>query len=150
MKKYRFRLETVLREREMREDERKRETALALKHLQHEQWCLEALLTRKRELLLELEAEKARRSPDIARIRWEWSFLCKIDRDLMEQALRIQKAKDRVLEARSRLAEAVKRKKVLQTLHRRDFKRYLWDLDREEQKTMDEFSILRAAHEKLG
>lgn len=144
MKKYRFPLQAVLREREIREDEKKRGLAKALDRLYAAKASLEkSRLEREMNLKGSLE-EKMKSSPDVVRLKGFESFIWFLNQKISGQKNEVKLMEAEVMAERQKLIEASKRRKVMSTLKENRRVEYYLGMDKLEQKEMDESSVMRA------
>ncbi|MBN2145001.1 MAG: flagellar export protein FliJ [Candidatus Aureabacteria bacterium] len=148
MKKFSFKLQAVLREREIREDERKRELAETIKEWLKQKQILDRLQNYLKESEALSYAEKEKKVPDIKTIRSYEMFMMMLRRRIIEQKIETKKAEKCVDDYRIKLAEAMKRKKILFTFRDKLHKIYQSEAEKLERKELDEISVLRVNHAK--
>jgi len=143
VKKFKFGLQSVLREREIREDEKKREVAQALLALRKQEKILMDLVNKMRSVESEEIAEKSKKELDIKVIRLCESFLIVLKTKIVTQKKNIQEHENVLVQKQKNLAEAIKRKKIIATLKEKARVNYYQEMEKIEQKLIDEFSVLR-------
>lgn len=145
MKKFKFKLKAVLREREIREDERKRDFGLAMGKLQKEKDVLSGYQQNKEDSFDFLKIQKQMESPDIKILRLYEAYLLHLNNKINFQSSVILQAASNVSASRQKLIEATRRKKILETLKDHQRKRYYLEAEKQELKEIDEFNVLKAA-----
>jgi flagellar protein FliJ len=148
MKKFKFKLQAVLREREIREDERKRELSEAMK-----EWLKQKnIMARLENYVKESETlsykEKEKKVQDIKLIRSYEMFIMILRRRIIEQISEVAKSEKIVNERRGKLAEAMKRKKIISLFKDKQQKTYYEEMDKVERKELDEISVIRVHYAK--
>lgn len=139
MKKFKFRLDNVLRYREAREQKVLREFAAAMRALDAEERELARLVRGRNDGAARLRAELGGRcSPDA--IRSLESFLDCREIEIKEQEVRVLAAREFAETKRLELVEAGREKKLVEKLYDKEWERYRLEAGRDEQKFMDEVS----------
>lgn len=148
MARSRFRLEPLLKIRQMQEDQAKRVVAEQLRRIQQVQQQIAALQDRTAEAVEVMRSlvlagsivplEATRQRGYIGRLQVQ-----RFEIEGQLQALHRQLALDRAA-----LAEAGKRRKILDKLKERQHQRRLLAENRAEQRASDEMGVLRFAHER--
>ena len=145
MKKFKFKLKAVLREREIREDERKRDFGLAMGKFHKEKEILSRFEQDKEDSFDFLKLEKETESPNIRTLRLYETYLLHLNKKINLQCSVIVKAAENVTAARQKLLEATRRKKILETLKDHQRLKYYMDAEKQELKDIDEYNVLKAA-----
>lgn len=145
MKKFNFKLKAVLREREIREDERKRDFGVALGKLQAEKDLLSRYQLDKEGSFESLKIQKQMEFPDIKSLRLYETYLFHLNKIINLQSAVILQAASNVAAARQRLIDATRRKKILETLKDHQRRKYYLEAERLELKEIDEYNVLKAA-----
>ena len=136
-KAFKFRLETLLEVRRLREDLARRDLAVARGKVLEQNRKLQALLSEEEEGKKELRALK-QREIDLVRLRLLEGYLNSLERGLRRGFQVLEELVRDEAEKRRALAEAVKGVRVLERLEERQRRAYLYELDRQEQKFLDE------------
>jgi flagellar protein FliJ len=144
MKKYKFKLQAVLREREIREDERKRDMAKALDKLRIEQELLLKFKDLRESNLNAISNEKIKDFPDIRQLRLYEVYVIFLNNRIANQKNAVKSAEAKLMEARLKLFEATKRRKIMSILKENKRVEYYMEIDKAEQKEIDEFSVMRS------
>jgi flagellar FliJ protein len=149
-KRYRFRLEPLLRLRQQREDEQKRVVASRLRQI-------DALRRRQRvfEGEIDRQTDSMRRSlvdvrVDVDSLKLGRHWLVRLRRGVLEADAQIMTQRAILVQERVALAEARKDAKVLARLKERKRDAYLAEVNRREQAELDEMNVLRFAHAAMA
>jgi len=148
MARFVFRFARLLKVKEAREKERQRELADAQQRAEAARKALDSV-----ELQMARQTAKAREamsgtvvpwrlllvSEELARLRGEW----------LAAKERLSQRLQEVEETRLRLVGAMKERKILETLRRRDYEAFLIDEARKEQRFMDELAQKAGARRSL-
>ena len=145
MKKFKFKLKAVLREREIREDEKKRDFGIAMGKLQQEKDILIHYQQDKEDSFEVLTEQKQKEFPDIKTFRLYETYLMHLNKKINLQCTQIIKAAENVNAARQKLVEATRRKKILETLKDHQRQKYYLEAEKQELKEIDEYNVLKAA-----
>lgn len=137
MKKFKFRLQKVLEHKERLFDIAKEEYLIQVRALQELQAELERLKKAFTRCLVQAGdfTKQQFRIKDLA-LFYRYQFFLK--REMRECAARISKQENVVSQKRAALVAAAQEKEVLVKLKARRFKEYQYEVDTEEQKTMDD------------
>ncbi|HUX08836.1 MAG TPA: flagellar export protein FliJ [Acidobacteriota bacterium] len=146
MKKYSFRLQTLMRVRQIFEDEAERLFRIALQQL-----------TIAVEKLDDLRAELVKLNKDLAALRKRCidvaiqllydRYIVRLRERTEEQAKIVAAAEDELERRREELIARIKDRKTVEELRLRDYDRYLQELRRFEQSVIDDIATLRGAGE---
>ncbi len=146
MKKYSFRLQTLVRVRQIFEDEAERLFRIAVQQL-----------TIAVEKLDDLRAELVKLNKDLATLRKRGidvaiqllydRYIARLREKTVEQVEIVAAAEVELEERREELLARVKDRKTIEELRLRDYDRYLQELRRYEQSVIDEIATLRGAGE---
>lgn len=142
MKKFKFKLDAVLKLRQRIEDELKKQLADLKKELEFEV----ALLVKYRNDKITCQNElKGLRSShlDIKKIIMHENYLEVLNENIEVQVVRVAEAKEAVEVKRLELLEASKDKKAVEKLHEKKFAEHVASLQSTEQKFLDEISTMR-------
>jgi flagellar FliJ protein len=143
MKKYSFKLRTLLRVREILADDAERRFRIAIQQL-----------TAAVELLEELREELVRLNHDLATLRKRAinisiqllydHYFTRLRERINDQIETVRAAEEEVERRREELIEKIKDRKTMEELRIRDYDRYLRELRRWEQSLIDEIAVLRS------
>ena len=142
MRKYRFRLEPVLRYREILEDLAHKRLADAQRDHRQAVDALAALCGRKDALLVEMaESQQGKVSPTL--VKQNMNYLAFLRSSIEKQALEVARLAAIVEEKRLALIETTKDKKAIERMRQHDFERYMLEVRAVEQKFIDEVATVR-------
>lgn len=142
MNRFRFRLETVLKVRVAREEEKKRELAVTMTLLREEEAKLEHLLASLAELdRVRAEQSAGRLSP--RQLQQQLSFSRYVQRNIDEQRKKVLEAGSAADRKRLEVAEAMRKRKILERLKERRRGEYDSTVAHHEQSQLDEAAIQR-------
>lgn len=136
MEKFRFRLDKVLEYREKIEDVSKAEYGKAKKNLDDEMKLFNEILSHIDSI--NCERDKIAASATIKDLRNYNLYLGKMKERLNYQKKAVEKAQAKVDMARNRLIASSIEKKTLENLKDRDFNNYLYRMQKEEEKIIDQ------------
>ncbi len=136
-KAFKFRLEPLLELRRLREGIARRELAEAKRAVMEQNDRLLAILGEEDEGKTALRSMK-QRELDVVQLRLHEGYLASLGRKLRREFEELQHRVKRELEKRRAVLEAAKGVKVLERLRERRRRAYLYEIDREEQKFLDE------------
>jgi flagellar FliJ protein len=139
MNRFRFRLESVLRLRAAREEEKKREFGVSLGHLKQEEQRFDEI-TRSINDLDRYRTEKGTGRISVAQMIRNFFFSSHLHTQKDEQQKKVGKAQEIVDEKRTEMTEATKQRKTLERLKERKRIQYDEDVRREEQSLIDEIA----------
>ena len=144
MKKYSFRLQTLLRVREIHEEEAERFFRLALRALTVAVEELDSLAAEARRINEDL-AERRRERLDVEIQQLYDRYIMRLRERIKDQIAAVRLAEQEVESRRLELMERVKDRKTIEELRLRDFDQYLLELRRFEQSVIDDLATLRGA-----
>lgn len=139
MARFRYSLQNILNIKEKMETQAKQEFGMAMSALQVETEHLERMKARRREY----EAQSAgllKGKLDLRAIEENKEALLKMDSIVAAQEIRVEKAEANVEAARERMAEAMKERKMHETLREKAFEAFLQEENHAESKTIDELT----------
>jgi len=139
-KRFKFRLETVLKIRKRREDAAKREVAVRLGEIARVEGEMAALREQIRVEIDGFRASHATGQINVTQIARHRHWLVHLDRGVLTCENRLRELRERLSGDRAALAEARKRVRVLEKLEERQRERYMKDLNRAEVRELDEIS----------
>ena len=144
MKKYSFRLQTLLRVREIHEEEAERLFRIAIRELTVAVEELDALAAEARRVNEDL-AERRRERLDIEIQRLYDRYIIRLRERIRDQIAAVERAEQAVERERLALMERIKDRKTIEELRMRDFDHYLMELRRFEQSVIDDLATLKGA-----
>ena len=138
MNRFKFRFGSVLRYREILEENKKRDFGVSLSHLDHEEKNLDRIedtITDHEQLM-----EKSGKGNISARdLQNKSNFARHLDGKKEFQEKQVEKAEEELESKRTELVEATKEKKMFERLKERDHEAYDEELKKEERKLNDDF-----------
>ena len=137
MAKFRYSLQNILNIKEKMETQAKQEFGMAQTALNVEIEHLERLKVRKREYEEE-SGGLLQGKLDLLAIEENKEALLKMDSLVAAQCIRVDKAKENVEAARERMTEAMKERKMHETLREKAFETFLQEENHAESKAIDE------------
>jgi flagellar FliJ protein len=149
-KRFRFRLEPVLRLRQQKADEAKRVVAERLRRVAAVQREIGLLQQRIEEQVEAMRAGPLVGALDVGQLARHRHWLSHLQRGLLDAMARVRALEAELARERAGLAEAMKRIRILETLKRRQEERYYEALNREEIAEADELSVQRYVHARLA
>jgi flagellar FliJ protein len=145
MKKFAFRLETLLRYRKNLEEKEQAALFQLSARLQRENGHLHDLQRKHQEVLGEL-AEQRSAGADCGESNWFYLYLDRLRFELRRNAERIHRLEKDIQEQKAILIEASKKKKILDSLRTKEKKAYVSAADKQEQKATDDLVVIRFSH----
>lgn len=139
-----FRYETLLRIRRQKEEQRARDVAAALDSLRVGKHQHEEILDRQREVLVAAGA-RMKESFDARDVGLYYQFERHLARQAVAKAAHIVELKGNVVEKQKAFEEAVKGRRIVETLKVRGERAYRAALQRAERGVIDEVASTRAA-----
>ena len=141
MKKFSFRLDRLLNYRKYLEKQAQKNLFNAKNEALKREKVLEGLIQTRTETGKRCREEGAK-GMDVPWYRIYQSFLEKSERDVETARSRLQKGEARVKAKVAILEKKSVRKKTLEVLKDKQYKKYLHQLGKEEQKAMDELAVM--------
>ncbi|MBN1290270.1 MAG: flagellar export protein FliJ [Candidatus Latescibacteria bacterium] len=142
MNRFRFRLASILRLREVHEDKKKREFGAALGKLNLENNELNQLKGSLQDHEIGME-KRSRGTVSVHQLRNNFNYARALDMKIGEQKKHVKAAADVVESRRVELAESSKKKKILEHLKDRDREEHNHAVEKEEQVVIDELTTQR-------
>ncbi len=142
MKKFAFRLETLLRYRKNLEEKEQAELFQLLARLRREQNHLKDLQLKHQEVLVDLTEHRSN-GADYAETSWFYIYLDRLRFEMRRSAERINRLEQDVQNQKVVLIEASKKKKILDSLKTRQAKSHLAASEKLEQKLSDDLVVVR-------
>jgi flagellar FliJ protein len=147
MKKFSFRLETLLQHRQHLEEKERTKFSAIRNELLAEVNHIQALRTMQARALAEL-ARKKSGDCDAQEIIWHYRYLDRIALELERSARRIAELEGKLEIQKQAMIEAMRNKKMIENLRSKREKEFLTALERAEQKSVDEIVVTRYAHKQ--
>jgi flagellar FliJ protein len=144
MKKFAFNLETLLRHRNNLEEKERNELSRITFVYQTEVNRREEIRKRLKETSMEL-AQLRREKADSEEIAWFYPYIDRLRHEIGESDKRIAQLQQDLQAQKLVVIEAIKKKRVLDSLKTRKRREYNLAVERQEQKTVDELVITRFA-----
>jgi flagellar protein FliJ len=142
MKRFAFRLETVLRHRKNLEEKERNELFRLVSLLNQKCDQLKKLQDKNDDTLMELTNRKLE-DFEHTEISWFYTYLEHLRREMEQCRKKITELEEQIQNQQMALVEASKRKKILDTLKTRQEKEYLTRVEKEEQKAVDDIVVIR-------
>ena len=139
MARFRYSLQNILNIKEKMETQAKQEFGTAQAALNVETEHLERLKERRKEYE-EQSAGLLKGKLDLRAIEENKEALLKMDSIVAAQAIRVEQARENVEAARERMAEAMKERKMHETLREKAFEVFLQEENHAESKAIDELT----------
>ena len=139
MARFRYSLQNILNIKERMETQAKQEFGTAQAALNVEIEHLERLKERRRKYE-DLSAGLLQGKLDLLAIEENKEALLKMDSIVAAQAIRVEKARENVEAARERMAEAMKERKMHETLREKAFEVFMQEENHAESKAIDELT----------
>jgi flagellar FliJ protein len=144
MKKFRFRLEMLLRHRQNVEEKERTKFSSIRQMLQAELGRLDEL-NASQDLTNKELARKKSGECDGREIAWYYRFLDRLSREIEASSRRISQLEQQLEEQRQIMVAASRDKKMLENLRKKQEQEFNLSLEREEQKSIDEMVVTRYA-----
>jgi flagellar protein FliJ len=148
MHKFKFSLETVLRHRETLEQNEKDELLRRLYRFQTE-------LGRRNELNSRLAATvnglslKRAANVDHNELNWHYLYIDRLAVEIKQSEKRLSELDKQVQEQKEAVIEATKKRKIISSLKSKKEKEFIFELERQEQKDIDDLVVTRYAKKEL-
>lgn len=141
-RKFRYRLEPVLNVRRIEEDRDKRTFGAAARHVDEQSRLIDGLSDDQGRARTAFALERAR-AIDLTRLRLEEGYLIGLQRRIRRAGVELIKRLQVREERRKVFVEARKKVRVLERLRERRLRQHRLEVDREEQKILDETASAR-------
>lgn len=145
MAAYKFKLQKLLDFRTNMEEEKKNQLSLALKRLEQEKDRLSELKARQRELDKALK-EKTSQGIAVNELKLLMNYIDYYKRGIKEQKTRIKMAEDYASACREELIKATQEKKMIEKLKEIDYKKYLYEEQKKEEKFIDDLVSFKGSN----
>jgi len=142
MRKFKFKLQPVLKHRQKKEDILKKELAEIRQLYEKEKQLLEQLKSKLAELQEELRVKQCS-SVDASDIAVCSNYIDRVQREIETQVSRVADIAKEVIKAQERLMQASRDKKVLEKLHDKKYEEHKQESERIEQGLIDEIATVR-------
>jgi len=139
MKKFNFRLERILRFKEQIEQQKRLILADKSRLLKREKAQL-VELTAKKESYLRIYSSLFRGKIDVRRLKTTLNYIDRVSGDMVMQARRVVNAETKSEEAKIEVRDSMRDRKKYDKLKERKHKEYDFNINREEQKELDEIA----------
>lgn len=150
-KRFVFRLETVLQVRMKKEEEEQKKLADLIAWQREEERILAEMVSREQITRASLkEKQTTGQCIEIDELKRIANFLKKLVKDIEAQELKLKEIAKRVEEQRLALLQAVKERKILDTLKEQQYNEWLQEVEAEESRVLDELATLKYAREGYG
>lgn len=147
--RYKFRLETLLRLRQQREDEKKRVVASRLRKIrtleQHKQ-VLETRIAQQTEVIRDLLVQERM---DVDELKAGRHWMIRLRRGVLEADGALASNRAILAQERADLANARKETKVLERLKERQQEAFVAEIERQDRIEADDLNVTRFAHARL-
>lgn len=145
-KRYTFRLETLLRLRQQREDEHKRIVASRLRKIRTLEGHKHVLETRIADQVESMRELLVQPQTDIDELKTGRHWMGRLRCGVLEMGAAITANRAILAQERSNLANARKEAKVLERLKERQHEAFIAELERQERAESDDLNVTRFAH----
>lgn len=144
MNSYKFSMENILKWREDIERNNMEDLASIQNQLRSQK-------ARKTDLLREKEDIKSSklRYRDISQLKYENLYMEKIEEKIKSQDKLIRDTKNKLEDVRQDFIEAQKDRKIMEKLKERDMEAYRQEVNKKEQKELDELTILKYKNQNV-
>lgn len=139
MKKFNFRLERILRFKEQIEQQKRLILADKSRLLKREKAQLVELAAKK-ESYLRVYSSLFRGKIDVRRLKTTLNYIDRVSGDMVMQARRVVNAETKSEEAKIEVRDSMRDRKKYDKLKERKHKEYDFNINREEQKELDEIA----------
>ena len=139
MKKFNFRLERILRFKEQIEQQKRLILADKSRLLKREKAQLVELAAKK-ESYLRVYSSLFRGKIDVPRLKTTLNYIDRVSGDMVMQARRVVNAETKSEEAKIEVRDSMRDRKKYDKLKERKHKEYDFNINREEQKELDEIA----------
>lgn len=140
MRKFKFKLKTPLKIKQMKEKIKKQKLATAIIRQNYEKKQLKTLLLQKVDLDSALQ-KNLKSFIKVEELYAHKNFLQDLNKQIKHQKKSVSKAKKEYLKSRLSFIETRKERQILEKLKQKSFTLYMDEINREEQKVSDEIAI---------
>lgn len=145
MAAYKFGLQKLMDFREKMEEEKKNQLSLALKRLEQEKDKLSELRKRQKEMDKAFN-EKTSKGIAVNELKLLVNYIDYYKREIKQQRTKIKMAEDYVAACRQVLIAATQEKKMIEKLKEIDFKKYLYEEQKKEEKLIDDLVSFKGSN----
>lgn len=142
MKKFSFRLKSILNYRRNLEIQAQRELHHARNECLEGEKAIERIKSRKKSIARSC-SEKEHQGINVSLYQIYKSYLLQIDKDLNNLSVELQKSEEKVKDKTEKLKKALIKKKTLGTLEEAKYKRYLAQLEKKNQIVLDDLVVIK-------
>ena len=146
MKRFKFKLEPVLKHRMHLEEIKKKEMAVIARELHEAKNLLVSQLDEFGETQVSLAREESIKKLDIEKIMLFESYLIFLKRLMEQQKIKISMIAEKLDKKRQEYIKALKAKKVIERLKEKQYFAYMKEMDDIEQKLINEMGIVKFIH----
>lgn len=150
MKKFKFKFQTLLKAREMAEDNARKEYFQAYEIVLREIQVWQKLLSDQEMLTQEYDQLKMDQDLKVQHLKAFNPILHALKKKEFKQMHLIEKLNAMLNEKKRLLAEKMKQKKIMSRLKELKHEQYQYELNMADQKLMDEIGVSRYIHEKFN
>ena len=148
MNRFRFRLESLLRFRAAKEEEKKREFGVVIGHLKHEEARYNTIVNNidQHDKFME---ESGQGKVSVRTLIYNFFYARSLEKRKSEQKKEVEKAEELVGKKRSQLTEATKKKRIIERLKENKLEEYDQAVIKEDQALIDEVATQRYNHQDM-
>ena len=148
MPKFKFSLETVLRHRETLEQNEKDELFRRLYRFQTELGRRNELNARLVETVNELSLKRSA-NVDHNELNWHYLYIDRLSLEIKQSEKRLTELDKQVQAQKEAVIEATKKRKTISSLRSKKEKEFIFEVERQEQKDIDDLVVTRYAAKGL-
>ena len=148
MPRFKFSLETVLRHRETLEQNEKDELFRRLYRFQTELGCRNELNARLTENVNELSLKRSV-NVDHNELNWHYLYIDRLTLEIKQSEKRLAELDKQVQVQKEAVIEATKKRKTISSLKSKREKEFIFEVERQEQKDIDDLVVTRYAAKRL-
>ena len=145
MKKFAFKLQTAL-DLKLKAEDRKKEELVTATGIYQENLCKLAELKARLNEIQGVLRGKQERNVDVFEIGWYQDYIPVLNEHIEQQCLYTEESRLDMETIRFELIELMKERKILEKLRDRNYKEYMREFLREEQKQIDEMATTGFLH----
>ncbi len=145
MAAYKFKLQKLLDYRTNMEEEKKNQLSFALKRLEEEKDKLSELKFKQKEMEKTFK-EKTSHGIAVNELKLLANYIDYYKRGIKEQKIRVKMAEDHLSTCREELIAATQEKKMIEKLREIDFKKYLYEEQKKEEKLIDDLVSFKGSN----
>ncbi len=145
MKKFKFRLEKLENSKRHFEQQKALQLAQKIRVLDFEEMKLEQLWKLEKTIIREMAEKKTFKATEMLSY---YKYLNQIRHSKKDQEIRVEDAQKEVKRAGNELKKISQEKKILEKLHQKKYKEYIYAFNQEDQKMIDELATQSKARTK--